>query len=226
MGTGAGWGARRDLSTHLKVRFAAVDPGVAGIERAVMFLQDVTAIENQAQQLKLASMGRLTASIAHEVRNPLSAIGHATALLDEDLDDPGHRRLLRIVADNVARVNRMVEDILQLSRKVQTQNEPLALDVFLAELRAEFVDTQGLSADIITLAVAPKALVRFDPLHLREVVLNLKTRVHLRDDGMRPLIELEPTDHPLAVEQRAGISLGRMAQLHSRHSTCHWAWGN
>lgn len=45
--------------------------------------------------------------------------------------------------------------------------------------------------------------------------LNLKTRVHLRDDGMRPLIELEPTDHPLAVEQRAGISLGRMAQLHA-----------
>jgi two-component system sensor histidine kinase PilS (NtrC family) len=51
----------------------------------VIFLQDVSAIENQAQQLKLASMGRLTASIAHEVRNPLSAIGHATALLAEDL---------------------------------------------------------------------------------------------------------------------------------------------
>ena len=88
-------------------------------------MQDVSAIENQAQQLKLASMGRLTASIAHEVRNPLSAIGHATALLAEDLHGPAEVRLLKIVGDNVTRVNRMVEDILQLSRKAQPNGEPV-----------------------------------------------------------------------------------------------------
>jgi two-component system sensor histidine kinase PilS (NtrC family) len=93
----------------------------------VIFMQDVSAIENQAQQLKLASMGRLTASIAHEVRNPLSAIGHATSLLAEDLHGPAETRLLRIVGDNVARVNRMVEDILKLSRKVQPNGEPVRL---------------------------------------------------------------------------------------------------
>jgi len=171
----AAWSARRDLAAHLKVRFAAVE--AEGVQRSVIFLQDVTAIENQAQDLKLASMGRLTASIAHEVRNPLSAIGHATSLLSEDLAGPVHTRLLQIVADNVARVNRMVEDILQLSRKVQPHSEPLALAGFLAELAAEFQDTHALAPDIVRLEVggpaAGGATVRFDALHLREVVLNL-----------------------------------------------------
>ena len=148
-GVAAAWSARRDLAAHLKVRFAAADTGATGIERSVIILQDVTGIENQAQQLKLASMGRLTASIAHEVRNPLSAIGHATALLGEDLDSAVHLRLLKIVGDNVARVNRMVEDILQLSRKVQPHGEPLALAGFLRELKAEFEETHGLPHDVI-----------------------------------------------------------------------------
>jgi two-component system sensor histidine kinase PilS (NtrC family) len=174
--TTAAWRARRELAAHLKVRFAAVETAGLEVERSVIFLQDVTAIENQAQDLKLASMGRLTASIAHEVRNPLSAIGHATSLLSEDLAGPVHTRLLKIVADNVARVNRMVEDILQLSRKVQPHCEPLALAPFLAELAAEFQDTHALAPGIVQLdaaAAAGGATVRFDGLHLREVVLNL-----------------------------------------------------
>ena len=172
-GVTAAWRARRDLLAHLKLRFAAVDTSGLDTERSVIFLQDVGGIENRAQQLKLASMGRLTASIAHEVRNPLSAIGHATALLAEDLAGAGQQRLLRIVGDNVARVNRMVEDILQLSRKVQPHGEPLALAAFLAELKAEFDAGHGLDAGLLRLDVAAGAAVRFDPLHLREVVLNL-----------------------------------------------------
>lgn len=174
-GMTAAWSARRDLAAHLKVRFAAADmQGLGqGAQRSVIFLQDVTGIENQAQQLKLASMGRLTASIAHEVRNPLSAIGHATSLLGEDLSDPVHLRLLKIVGDNVTRVNRMVEDILQLSRKAQSHSELLALDGFLAELRAEFIETHSLAPEIVGLSVAAGTEVRFDALHLREVILNL-----------------------------------------------------
>jgi two-component system sensor histidine kinase PilS (NtrC family) len=174
-GLPGGGSGRPDLAAHLQARFAAADTDGLGAERSVIFLQDVSGIENQAQQLKLASMGRLTASIAHEVRNPLSAIGHATALLAEDLDSAVHLRLLKIVGDNVSRVNRMVEDILQLSRKVQPHNEPLALDQFLAELKTEFDETHGLPADVLALALAatPATLVRFDSLHLREVVLNL-----------------------------------------------------
>ncbi|WP_332877245.1 two-component system sensor histidine kinase NtrB [Massilia sp. S19_KUP03_FR1] len=185
---GSAWRGRRDAPVHLKLRFARVeaadafdiasDPGLHGdsLDRCVIFMHDVSAIENQAQQLKLASMGRLTASIAHEVRNPLSAIGHATALLAEDLPGKAEQRLLKIVADNVARVNRMVEDILQLSRKVQPNGQPVQLDVFLAELKAEFDETHALGSDVVWIgAVATGSVseVRFDALHLREVVVNL-----------------------------------------------------
>jgi len=164
---------RRDQPVHLKLRFARVDTGNHAGGRSVIFMQDVSAIENEAQQLKLASMGRLTASIAHEVRNPLSAIGHATALLAEDLHGPAEVRLLKIVGDNVARVNRMVEDILQLSRKAQPHSEPVQLGAFLAELKAEFCEIHALDGDIVWLGDAGDATVRFDPLHLHEVLLNL-----------------------------------------------------
>jgi two-component system sensor histidine kinase PilS (NtrC family) len=164
---------RLDQPVHLKLRFARVDTPDGVAERSVIFMQDVSAIENQAQQLKLASMGRLTASIAHEVRNPLSAIGHATSLLAEDLNGPAETRLLRIVGDNVARVNRMVEDILKLSRKVQPGGEPVRLGAFLAELKAEFTETHGLADNMVWIGDAGSRTVRFDGLHLREVLVNL-----------------------------------------------------
>ncbi|MFP5390995.1 MAG: sensor histidine kinase [Gammaproteobacteria bacterium] len=174
-GPASNWSGRRELAAHLKLRFAKVDTADPSAERCVIFMQDVTAIENRAQELKLASMGRLTASIAHEVRNPLSAIGHASALLAEDLTDPAHTRLLKMVGDNVARVNRMVEDILQLSRKVQPNGEPLYLGPFLSELKAEFQETHALADDIVALGNTGAAPVRFDALHLREVLVNLLT---------------------------------------------------
>jgi two-component system sensor histidine kinase PilS (NtrC family) len=142
-------------------------------ERSVVFLQDVSEIENQAQQLKLASMGRLTASIAHEVRNPLAAIGHAAALLSEDLTGKTQTRLLRIIADNVTRVNRMIEDILQLSRKVPAKMEPIELQPFLHEIMTEFEETHALASGVLLLLENSAIRVQFDPLHLREVVVNL-----------------------------------------------------
>jgi two-component system sensor histidine kinase PilS (NtrC family) len=147
---------RLDQPAHLKLRFARVDTPHGEVERSVIFLQDVSAIENQAQQLKLASMGRLTASIAHEVRNPLSAIGHATSLAGRGPARPAEQRLLRIVNDNVVRVNRMVEDILKLSRKAQPNGTPVQLNAFLAELQAEFTEIQGLRSDIVWVG-APSA---------------------------------------------------------------------
>ncbi len=168
-------GGRRDLATHLKLRFASVRTTALAEGRTVIFLQDVTEIENQAQQLKLASMGRLTASIAHEVRNPLSAIAHATALLSEELSGLVQSRLLRIVQDNVTRVDRMVEDILQLSRKAQSHGEPLSIFPFLMEIQEELQDANGLPRGALVLEDTGQFHVKFDPLHLREVITNLLT---------------------------------------------------
>lgn len=182
---------RRDVAAHLKLRFATVHaPGLVA-DRTVIFLQDVTEIENRAQDLKLASMGRLTASIAHEVRNPLSAISHAASLLEEDEAGPTQVRLLAIIEDNVARLNRMIEDILKLSRKAQPLGEPLPLAAFLDELLPEFADLHGLPEQVVVVTGAAGHRVRFDPLHLREVVANLLSNALRYASGRSGCIRLD-----------------------------------
>lgn len=168
-------GGRRELITHLKLRFAKVDADGVLEDRVVIFLQDVTEIENRAQQLKLASMGRLTASIAHEVRNPLSAIGHAASLLSEEELNTSRQRLLTIISENVARLNRMIEDILKLSRKAHQYHEPLCLGLLFDDVLAELHEMHAVQEGMIAVGDMAPHKVRFDPLHLREIVLNLLT---------------------------------------------------
>jgi two-component system, NtrC family, sensor histidine kinase PilS len=182
---------RRELVAYLKLRFANIEPASVSEQRTVIFLQDVTEIENKAQQLKLASMGRLTASIAHEVRNPLSAIGHAAALLEEDQASPTHGRLLKIVSDNVARINRMIEDILKLSRKAQLHGVSIPVPQLLAEILAEFQEEHALPDNMIVLQLSGPHHVQFDPLHLREVVLNLLTNAIRYASGRPGSIRLQ-----------------------------------
>jgi two-component system sensor histidine kinase PilS (NtrC family) len=166
-------GLASELAAHLQLRFAKVDAaGLAG-DRTVIFMRDVSEIENQAQQLKLASMGRLTASIAHEVRNPLSAISHAASLLREEVSEPTQARLLSIVGENVVRLDRMIEDILKLSRKAQVRDEPLKLGPALQEIVSEFRAGNGLGPGLIAVGNMQAYQVRFDPLHLRQVLVNL-----------------------------------------------------
>ncbi len=184
-------GGRRDFAVHLKLRFAKVETAGLVEARSVIFLQDVSDIENKAQQLKLASMGRLTASIAHEVRNPLSAISHAAALLDEEFAGATQQRLLSIVRDNVARVNRMIEDILQLSRKVQPNAEPVAALSFLIELQRELEETGTLPPGVLTLYGSDEFLVRFDSLHLHEVITNLLTNAVRYASGKAGSIQMQ-----------------------------------
>ncbi|WP_230411409.1 sensor histidine kinase [Collimonas humicola] len=169
------WSGRRELAAHLKVRFAAVRMRELSEYRAVIFLQDVSEIENQAQQLKLAAMGRLTASIAHEVRNPLASISYAATLLSEEAGSQTQARLVTIVEDNVARLDRMIEDILKLSRKAQRQLEPIQLAPLLHDIVNDFKQTHAVAPGAIVLQIelTDRYHVWFDPLHLREVVTNL-----------------------------------------------------
>ena len=160
-------------TVHLRLRFASIGTAGDANERVVVFLQNVSEIEDRAQELKLASMGRLTASIAHEVRNPLSAIGHAGSLLGEDTTDPVQLRLVHIINDNVGRINRMIEDILRLSRKAQPGNEPVSLAALVPEMAEEFRDAHALRPGFIHVGMLDDARVLFDPLHLREVIVNL-----------------------------------------------------
>ncbi|MCO5108572.1 MAG: DegT/DnrJ/EryC1/StrS family aminotransferase [Burkholderiaceae bacterium] len=103
-----------DGTARIRLRFlGSGEPG----GDAVVILEDQRLIEERAQQLKLASMGRLSASIAHEVRNPLAAIRHANSLLAERLADPALARLARIVEDNTVRIDRIVGDVLSIARR-------------------------------------------------------------------------------------------------------------
>lgn len=172
--------APHEAATHLKLRFVRIDESdFDHVELhltpcTIIFMQNVSELENQAQQLKLASMGRLTASIAHEVRNPLSSISYATSLLGEDVhNEVQARRLLKIVEDNVTRLNQLIEDILKLSRKAQMNLQPILLMDELRNIVQEFVETRGISEQLIHLSDSARFYVVFDPGHLHEVITNL-----------------------------------------------------
>ncbi|HHC73349.1 MAG TPA: PAS domain-containing protein [Thiotrichales bacterium] len=138
-------------------------------------LQDAARVSREMQQMKLASLGRLTASIAHEIRNPLGAIGHATQLLEESPELPeADRRLTEIIDAQVRRVNRIVESVLQLSRREQSQPEEIELRPWLERFAEELRTGTGIPGEQILIEVEPPDLViRFDPGHLYQILWNL-----------------------------------------------------
>ena len=142
---------------------------------SLIFLEDSATLAKQAQQLKLASLGRLTASIAHEIRNPLGAISHATQLLDESeaLND-SDQRLITIIGDHTQRVNAVVENVLQLSRPGASTPQQIRIQPWLEEFADEFSRSGNCQLQQIRISVMPADLeVRMDPSLLHQVVWNL-----------------------------------------------------
>lgn len=139
----------------------------------LIFLEDVGRIKERAQQLKLASLGRLTASIAHEIRNPLSAISHAGELLREERRGAMQERLLCILNDNVGRLDRIVRDVLELGRQNRAQLEMLRLDRFCIDFVEHFFNAENLAPDIVRLEALPAIQICFDRSHLHQVLWNL-----------------------------------------------------
>ena len=141
---------------------------------AVLFVEDLTRTREQAQQLKLAALGRLTANIAHEIRNPLAAISHAAELLqEEDKRAEDRLRLTRIIHDNTLRLERLVSDVLQLNRRDRVSAEPVRLARWLESFVAEFSANESLPAGRIVIEGAPDERVEFDAEHLGQVMWNL-----------------------------------------------------
>jgi two-component system sensor histidine kinase PilS (NtrC family) len=158
-------------SGRLRVRFAR--PAFHPSDEYVIFMEDLQSIEERAQRLKLAAMGRLTASIAHEIRNPLAAISQAGQLLSEDVRDPLHQRLTSIVRENTQRLNRLVEDVLRAARRDAPLTDEFDLAAFCSAWLDEFVRDRGLAGDAIRLVAPPQLVIRFEQNQLRQVLFNL-----------------------------------------------------
>ena len=141
----------------------------------LIFLEDTSLMAERVQQSKLAALGRLSASIAHEVRNPVGAMSHAGQLLAESpMIGPEERRLTDIIRNNSERVSTIINNVLQLSRREVTRPERLDLADWLEEFVLEFSETMQVPTAQIGLQEEAVGLeVRFDPSQLHQAVWNL-----------------------------------------------------
>jgi two-component system sensor histidine kinase PilS (NtrC family) len=154
------------------LRLRLMDTGDAE-QLTVLFLEDTTRSREEAQQLKLAALGRLTANIAHEIRNPLSAISHAAELLDEESRARERGRLTRIIHDNTQRLDRLVSNVLQINRRDRAAAERVTLEAWLPAFVEEFCASEAVPYGRIAVEVARPVAVVFDREHLRQVLWNL-----------------------------------------------------
>ncbi|MGE8363053.1 sensor histidine kinase [Pseudomonas sp.] len=143
-------------------------------QHILVFLDDISQIAQQAQQLKLASLGRLTAGIAHEIRNPLGAISHAAQLLQESEDLQGpDQRLAQIIQDHSRRMNLVIENVLQLSRRRQAEPQLLDLKYWLHRFASEFRSAAPVTQRLHLETASGTIQTRMDPHQLNQVLTNL-----------------------------------------------------
>jgi two-component system sensor histidine kinase PilS (NtrC family) len=207
------------LSHNVSARFVPI-----GRQRrlgAVIFLEDQTRVQTQARQLKLAAIGRLTANIAHEVRNPLGAISHAAQLMNEEpaINDTT-RRLLTIIHENSQRLDRMVNDVLRLNRGERAHRERFKLVDFLKTFVEQFAQIEKADAGIFAIELVDDPEVLFDRSHLNQVMWNLcrnalrhcrreraSIRIRVALDRMTRVVRLEVVDDGPGVATEARSQL-------------------
>ena len=215
----------------LRARFLPAREG----GNALIYLEDLDRVQAQAQQLKLAALGRLTANIAHEIRNPLSAVSHAAELLAEEQRGEMQARLIGIISDNTQRINHLISEVLELGRRDRAQPELLRLAEFLTSFLNEYAEHEPRVRQTIALSVAPSMTLAFDRMHLNRVLWNLlgnalrycrgeagsirfevralakpdRTELHIIDDGsgLEPSLRVQVFE-PFFTTHRGGTGLG------------------
>jgi len=183
--------------------------GRDGQQGCLVFLDNLSEMQAQVQQAKLASLGRLTASIAHEIRNPLGAIANAGQLLEEtDYLQDGDRRLVEIIRNQCRRLNTVVESVLQLSRRQVANQVRLELDEWLRQYVRDWRENRDPRATAVDVSLALSGTAAwFDDEQLRQVLENLmrnalehgggaqrKARIHVAadcDEGGWPFVEIQ-----------------------------------
>lgn len=199
----------------LRVRF--LPPGERG--NSLLYIEDMALVQAQAQQIKLAALGRLAANMAHEIRNPLASISHAAELLSEEHKDDIHERLTRIIGDNTQRLDRIVNEVLELGRRDRAAPEIIRVNEFCAGLVEELsLNHPGLT-QLVALQLEPDMLVRFDRGHLHRILSNLLTNALRYSSGQPGAIRLLGQRLPggaielHVIDDGAGISEALQAQV-------------
>lgn len=168
-------GATRSLTVRCKlVAQSGTTPAPAF---CVLFLEDAREVQRRVQQEKLAAMGRVSAGIAHEIRNPLSAIGQANALLEETVAPGEQAMLTRMVADNVERLKRIVDDVMEVAPKGPVEEQIIDAAAVVRSIVTDWARTNQVAIgplQRLTVDLPEQALpVVFDAEHLRRVLVNL-----------------------------------------------------
>ena len=188
----------------------------------LIFLEDAGLLAEKVQQSKLAALGRLSASIAHEIRNPVGALSHAGQLLQESpAVGEYEQRLLDIISTNSKRTSEIVNSVMQLSRREPTHPELISLAGWTTEFVAEFTSTLELDDRQIAVNSDGDLQVRMDPGHLRQVCWNLcENAVKYASDGSQDII-MEMNFGRLPVNRRPFLEIadrgpGISAEMHDQ----------
>mgnify|MGYP001029602939 FL=1 len=153
------------------LRARILPPGEGG--NALIYVEDVGRLQQEARQVKLAALGRLTANMAHEIRNPLSAISHAAELLADEPPGKGIERLTRIIVDNSQRLNHLVSEVVELGRRDRVNAEAIDLREYFLRLIDERSLQDAGAASRVVIDIPDGMEIRFDRGHLHRVASNL-----------------------------------------------------
>ena len=163
----------QDSSPELIATFSVINTTEEDAD-TLIFIEDSTEVQRQAQQLKLAALGRLSASIAHEIRNPLGAISHAAQLLGESTElNKGDLRLSEIIQNHCVRMNDVIENVLQMSRRRTAETRELVVSEWLSGFIDDFSAGRATPPKIQTDIQVEGMRISVDPLHLSQVLGNL-----------------------------------------------------
>jgi two-component system sensor histidine kinase PilS (NtrC family) len=189
-------------TVHVRMRFASRGNLQTGEDYCVLLLEDLREMQARVRQEKLAAMGRVSAGIAHEIRNPLAAISQANALLSEDATSATQAQLTRMVADNVERLKRIVDDVMEVAPGAVHAPAVVDLTALVSKVCTEWALAAqvGLGpGSVLALDVPDQPLgAVFDADHLRRVLINLLDNAHRHASGRPGAVALRlfaPDDH-------------------------------